>query len=202
MPLGMCNTPGKFQTFINEPLREYLDDFCTAYLDDIPIYTTSDDEALHEEQVFKVLQRIKDAGMFLDPAKCKFKTKKVKYLGLILTTEGLEMDPKKVATVPEWQVPRTVKDVQSFLGFCNFYRRFIKGFSYIAKPLTELTKKDGNGKGQRHQFPLTSNGPAVRAFNKLKHAFSTAGVLAHFGADLETWLETDASDFVTAAVLS
>jgi hypothetical protein len=129
--------------------------------------------------------------MFLDPTKCKFKTKKVKYLGLILTTEGLEMDPKKFAGVLEWQVPRTVKDVQSFLGFCNFYRRFIKGFSYIAKPLTELTKKDGNGKDQRHQFPLPHDGSAIRSFNKLKQAFSTAGVLAHFDAD-----------FVTAAVLS
>jgi hypothetical protein len=184
------------------PWESILTTSAPPILTNILIYTRSDDEALHEEQVLKVLQRIENAGMFLDPTKCKFKAKKVKYLGLILTTESLEMDSKKVATVPEWQVPQTVKDVQSFLGFCNFYRRFIKSFSYIAKPLTELTKKVGNGKGQRHQFPLTSDGPAVCAFNKLKHAFSTAGVLPHFDADLETWLETDASDFVTAAVLS
>ena len=77
--------------------------------------------------------------MYLDALKCKFKVKRVKYLGLILTTEGLEMDPKKVATIKDWSLPRTVKDVQSFLSFVNFYQRFIKGFLYLAKALTELT---------------------------------------------------------------
>lgn len=202
MPFGLCNAPGTFQTFINETLREYLDDICTAYLDDVLIYTCDDDESVHEADVIKVLSKIRDAGLHLDPTKCKFKVKKVKYLGLILTTEGIEMDPKKVSTILDWQIPRSVKDVQSFLGFANFYRRFIKGFSYIAKALTELTRKDGEGKDQRHQFPLIADSKAIQAFHRLKDAFKTAGVLAHFDPDLETWLETDASDFVTAAILS
>ncbi|KAF7573021.1 hypothetical protein PtrM4_079260 [Pyrenophora tritici-repentis] len=195
MPFGLCNAPGTFQNFINETLREYLDVICTAYLDDILIY--SDNEKDHRSHVLKVLRKIQGAGLSLDPTKCKFETKRVKYLGLILTTDGIEMDPEKVSTVLDWQLPRSVKDMQSFLGFCNFYRRFIKGFSYIAKPLTELTKE-----GSQRHFPLQANGQAAKAFEQLKLAFKTAGVLSHFDPDLETWLETDASDFVTAAILS
>ncbi|CAE7189385.1 Reverse transcriptase [Pyrenophora teres f. teres] len=183
------------KTFINETLRDHLDIICTAYLDDVLIYL--DDEAKHEDHVLTVLGKISKAGMYLDAAKCSFSTKRVKYLGLILTTDGLEMDPKKVATVLEWQLPRTVKDVQAFLGFANFYRRFIKGFSTIARPLTELTRAEG-----KKSFPLSPDSKAVSAFNQLKRSFETAGMLAHFDSDLETWLETDASDFVTAAVLS
>jgi hypothetical protein len=77
--------------------------------------------------------------MYLDASKCKFKVKRVKYLGLILTTKGLEIDLKKVATIKNWSLLRTVKNVQSFLRFANFYQRFIKRFSYLAKALTELT---------------------------------------------------------------
>ena len=197
MPFGLCNALGTFQTFINETLREHLDDICSAYLDDVLIY--SEDESLYEGHVLAVLQKLKDAGMYLDAAKCKFKVKRVKYLGLILTTDGLEMDPKKVATIKDWSLPRTVKDVQSFLGFANFYRRFIKGFSYLAKALTELTRKDLD---VRKSFPLADGSAAFVAFYRIKEAFATAGVLAHFDPDLESWLETDASDFVTAAILS
>jgi hypothetical protein len=196
MPFGLCNAPGTFQTFINETLRDYLDDFCTAYLDDILIYSENEED--HEEHVFKVLQRLKNVNLFLDPKKCSWKTKRVKYLGLILTPDGIEMDPKKVATILEWKQPRCVKDVQAFLGFCNFYRRFIKGYSHLAKPLMVLTRKEDGTK----KFPLPPDSPSAQAFDKLKKAFTEAGVLAHFDPDLETWLETDASDFITAAVLS
>jgi len=89
--------------------------------------------------------------------------------------------------------------VQSFLGFANFYRRFIKGFFYLAKSLTELTRKNVN---TRKSFLLTNSSATFVAFYCIKEAFATAGVLAYFDPDLELWLETDASDFVTAAILS
>lgn len=195
MPFGLCNAPGTFQTFINETLRDDLDRICTAYLDDVLIYSDCAED--HETHVLQVLRKLKAAGLYLDATKCKFKVTRVKYLGLILTTDGIEMDPEKVSTVLAWQLPRSVKDVQSFLGFANFYRRFIKGFSYIAKPLTALT-----GDGGTKAFPLTRDGPEARSFQTLKDAFKVAGVLTHFDPDRETWLETDASDFVTAAILS
>lgn len=196
MPFGLCNAPGTFQNFINKILRDHLDDFCTAYLDDILVYSESED--LHIKHVLWVLEQLEQAQVFIDIDKCKFHTTKVKYLGLILTTEGIEMDPEKVSAVQAWQLPRCLKDVQAFLGFANFYRRFIRGFSHICKPLTALTQKDVPA----DSFPLQPGTPPAEAFEKLKQAFTTAPVLRHFDPDLETWLETDASDFVAAAVLS
>lgn len=197
MPFGLCNAPGTFQGFINKVLHEHLDRTCTAYLDDVLIY--SDDPNNHEEHVIEILLKLESAGLTLDPTKCQFKVKRVKYLGLILTTEGIEMDPQKVATVVNWLVPKNVKDVQAFLGFANFYRRFIKGFSRITKALTALTTLEG-----RREFPLPVGHPALAAFDALRKAFdqSQGTFLAHFDPDKETWLETDASDFVAAAVLS
>ena len=196
MPFGLCNAPGTFQAFINHILREYLDVFCTAYLDDILVYSTGIAE--HKHHVKQVLQRLREAGLFLDIYKCEFNVTTVKYLGIIITTEGLEMDPSKVKAIKEWKQPRCLKDVQAFLGFANFYRRFIKGYSQLAAPLSNLTKMDAKG----FIYPWTPNGPEDTAFIKLKEAFLKASTLAHFDPELETWVETDASDYVVAAILS
>src|SRR4029077_9626037 len=128
----------------------------------------------------------------------QFSVKEVKYLGLIVSTEGIKMDPAKVRAIQEWRAPHSVKDVQSFLGFANFYRRFIAGYSAIAAPLTNLTR--GNPKDKK--FPLAPDSRELQAFEMLKHTFTTAPVLQHFDPDKETWIETDASDYVIAAVLS
>ena len=203
MPFGLCNAPATFQAFINETLREYLDDFCTAYLDDILIYSNTMRE--HVGHVQKVLDKLLGAGLFLDINKCDFHVKEVKYLGLIITTDGLKMDPKKVKTVKDWKLPRCVKDVQTFLGFANFYRRFIKGYSKIAAPLMNLTKTNSSKSKNPSAdvlFPLAPNGTEDKAFEALKEAFTKAPVLAHFDPDRETWVETDASDYIAAGVLS
>ena len=196
MPFGLCNAPSTFQAFINDILREYLDDFCSAYLDDILIY--SNDTETHIQHVGKVLTKLQQAGLYLDINKCQFHVHEVKYLGLIITTSGLKMDSKKVNTIQQWKVPRCVKDVQAFLGFANFYRRFVHDYSKIAAPLTQLTKDSQ----KEFVFPWDTQGPEQLAFNTLKRAFTTAPVLAHFDPDKETWLETDASDYVVAAILS
>ena len=140
LPFGLCNGPASFQHFINDTLREYLDDFCTAYLDDILIY--SEIEGEHEIHVKRILIKLREAGLQVDITKCKFHVTEVAYLGLIVTTEGIKMDPAKIETVTHWPIPINMKDVQSFLGFANFYRRFVYGFSKIAGPLTNLTKKE------------------------------------------------------------
>lgn len=140
MPFGLCNAPGTFQAYINEVLPAFLDNFCTAYLDDILIY--SDDEKTHVKHVSAVLQKLQEAGLFLDIKKCEFHTTEVKYLGVIITTSGLKMDPKKIDAIQQWKAPRSVKDVQAFLEFANFYRRFIACYSKVAVALTELTKTE------------------------------------------------------------
>jgi hypothetical protein len=123
MPFGLTNAPANFQHFINDMLRPYLDVFVTAYLDDILIY--SDNLKDHRDHVHKVLEALSEAGLHLKPEKCEFHRQEVKYLGFIISTSGTKMEPAKIATVQEWPEPRNVKDVQSFLRFANFYRRFV-----------------------------------------------------------------------------
>ena len=191
MPFGLCNGPASFQNYINDTLREYLDDFCTAYLDDILIY--SDCEAEHEIHVDRVLKKLGEAGLQVDITKCAFHVTEVPYLGLVITTEGVKMDPAKVDTIVNWPTLINVKDVQSFLGFANFYRRFIYGYSKLASPLTQLTKKD---------VPFQWTSECQKAFDALKAAFTSEIILKHYNPDLKIVVETDASDYVSGGILS
>lgn len=140
MPFGLANAPSSFQNYINDTLKGYLDEFCTAYMDDILIFSRSFEE--HVEHVKKVLSRLKQSGLQIDIKKCEFHQKSVKFLGLIITTEGIKMDPSKLQVIEDWETPKNVKDVQRFIGFINYYRRFIQNFGSIVIPLTDLTKKD------------------------------------------------------------
>ena len=129
MPFGLSNAPAAFQCYMNEIFADMLDVCVIVYLDDILIY--SDDMSQHKAHVKEVLQRLRKNGLYASPTKCEWHKDEVEYLGYILTTEGLCMDQKKIQTILDWPEPRKVKDVQSFLGFCNFYRRFIFGYSDI-----------------------------------------------------------------------
>ena len=191
MPFGLCNGPSSFQAYINRALQGLLDNFCTAYVDDILIYSNNLRE--HRRHVRQVLQRLREHDLFIDIAKCSFETHEVQYLGLIIGTDGIRMDPKKIAAVMEWPAPRHLKDVQGFLGFCNFYRRFIPDFAKIAHPLTALTKKDA-------LFKWSDDCKA--AFLRIKQRFQDGDILAHFDPSRETILETDSSDYVSGATLS
>ena len=140
MPFGLCNAPATFQAYMNKALQPYLDVFCTAYIDDILIYSNTLEE--HQEHVNLVLDALTATGLHLDINKCQFETQEVTYLGLIINTTGICMDPSKVDAILTWESPQNIKDVQGFLGFANFYRRFIKNFSRLVKPLVNLTQKD------------------------------------------------------------
>jgi len=194
MPFGLTNAPSDFQAFINDVLQAYLDDLCTAFLDDIFIYSNTLTE--HKEQVYKVLKALSDAGLHLKPEKCHFHKQEVKYLGFIITTNGIKMDPEKVSCVLGWEVPRTVTDVQCFLGFANFYRRFIRDYSKVVTPLTRMTKKEG-GK----YVPFVWGPEQQAAFDLLKKVLTSAPILRHFDYDREIIVETNASDYVSAGIL-
>ena len=116
---GLTNRPATYQRYINDILFDYLDDFCTAYLDDILIY--SDNELEYETHVKKVLQQLRDTGLQVDLKKCEFHITRTKYLGFVITTKGIEVDPEKVSAITNWKALYSVKGIQSFLGFCNFY---------------------------------------------------------------------------------
>ncbi|CAJ2511912.1 Uu.00g075370.m01.CDS01 [Anthostomella pinea] len=137
-PFGLCNAPSTFQHYINDTLYEFLNRFASAYLHNILIYSKNLKE--HRKQVRKVLEALRTANLHIDIGKCEFHTTKTKYLGLIISTDGIGMDPEKVDALLDWESPRNVKDLQHFLGFANFYRRFIRGFSSIARPLTGRLK--------------------------------------------------------------
>lgn len=123
MPFGLTNGPATFQRYMNETLMDYLNQFVTAYMDDILIYSAT--RAEHTEHIRKVLQKLRQAGLQADISKCEFFVQETKFLGLIVGVNGIRMDPAKVSTILEWQTPKSLRDMQAFIGFCNFYRRFI-----------------------------------------------------------------------------
>jgi transposase InsO family protein len=191
MPFGVTNGPATFQRFINTTLSEYLDEFAIAFVDDILIYSETLED--HIEHVRKVLQRLRDAGLQASLGKCEFHKQNTRFLGFIVSTDGIQVDPAKTAVVRDWEQPTTVRGVQSFLGFCNFYRRFIDKYSRICKPLHRLTMKD---------VPYHWTEECEEAFQELKHRLATAPILAHYDFEAPTKVETDASGGCLGAVLS
>ena len=191
MPFGLMNAPGTFQAFVNDVLRDFLDDFVVVYLDDILIYSESPEE--HEEHVKKVLSRLEAAKLSLKLEKCEFDKTKVDFLGYVISTDGISMDPSKVAAIQEWATPKSAFDIQVFLGLANFYRRFVKNYSKIATPLTALLKKNAKFIWSR---------AAQAAFEKLKYRLSTGPILRHFDPSKPCIMETDASDYALGGVVS
>ncbi|KAL6352555.1 hypothetical protein LRP88_13019 [Fusarium phalaenopsidis] len=188
MPFGLTNAPAAFQRMINNVLREHLDIFVVCYLDDILIFSKTEEE--HTEHVHKVLQTLQDAKLLVEPEKSKFHAPEVEFLGHIISHNEIRMDPKKVSAVKEWEEPTNVKEVQAFLGFANYYRKFLKAFGRIAAPLTELTKKDKT---------FVFGNKAKDAFDKIKELILSEPVLKMFDPSQPIELETDASDFALGA---
>ncbi|KAL3708702.1 hypothetical protein TMatcc_006686 [Talaromyces marneffei ATCC 18224] len=191
MPFGLTNGPATFQRLVNDLFMDCLDQFLIAFVDDLLIY--SENEIEHEIHVKRVLERLREAGLQAAIHKCEFHVTRTKFLGFILTPEGIEVDQEKIKAIKEWQVPTTVFGVRSFLGFCGFYRKFIQGYSRIVKPLNYLTRQDVS-------FKWT--GECREAFEKLKKYLASAPILYHYRPELPCRLETDASDGVVAAVFS
>lgn len=191
LPFGLTGGPASYQQYMNDTLFEYLNDFCQAYLDDILIYSKTKKE--HKEHVRKVLLKLREAGLQADIDKCEFHVQETKFLGLMVSTNGLRMDPSKIEVVAGWETPTCLKEVQAFVGFCNFYRRFIKDFSKTVKPLVALTKKD---------CPFQWSEACQAAFEHMKHLVTSAPVLRHYERSRPAVLETDSSDFVNGGVLS
>ncbi|KAI3366348.1 hypothetical protein L3Q82_000508 [Scortum barcoo] len=180
-----------FQSFINEILREYLNDFVFVYLDDTLIF--SPDLATHQRHVRQVLIRLLENQLYAKAEKCDFHASSVTFLGYVITANHVSMDPAKVSAVTNWPPLTTRKKVQQFLGFANFYRRFIRNFSAVAAPLHALTSV-------KSVFQWTSK--AEEAFQRLKRLFTTAPVLTVPDPALQFVVEVDASNEGVGAVLS
>lgn len=191
MPFGLSNAPAAFQRFINTIFTDILDIYIIVYMDGLLIY--SDNPKQHSKHVREVLRRLQDNHLYTNPAKCEWNKHMVEYLGYILSPKGLRMAGDKIKVISDWPTPWKVKDVQSFLGFANFYRHFIYNYSDIVVPLTRLTQKDS---------PWIWSSECQVTFDSLKSAFTTAPILAHWEPHKPLIVETDASDYTIAAILS
>jgi hypothetical protein len=191
MPFGLTNAPAAFQRFMNEIFADLLDVCVVVYLDDILIY--SSDPSQHSEHVLEVLRRLKAHNLYCKASKCEFSTDSTEFLGFVCTQDGIKMDDTKVQVIRDWPSPQNVRDIQSFLGFANFYRRFIHNYSEIVVPLTRLTRKTA---------AWNWSGSCQAAFETLKNAFTTAPVLSHWQPNARITVETDASDYAIAAIIS
>ena len=170
---------------------DFLHRFVQAYLDNILVYSKTLKD--HRSHIRQVLECLRKAGIQADVDKCKFYIQETKFLGLIISTKGIQIDPQKVSTILDWAQPTSLRHIRSFLGFCNFYRRFIRDFSKLAKPLTSLTKKD---------TPFDWLSACQSVFDSLKKMVTKAPILAHYKQGVKTIVETDSSDYVSSGVLS
>jgi hypothetical protein len=139
MSFGLTNAPAYFMYLMNSVFMDYLDKFVVVFIDDILIYSQNEQE--HEEHFRKVLQRLRDCQLYVKLSKCEFWINEVLFLGHIINREGLAVDPKKVTTILDWKAPKDVRGIKSFIGMASCYRRFIEGFSNIARPMTALLAK-------------------------------------------------------------
>ena len=197
MPFGLVNAPATFQAYINKALGGLLDDFCVVYLDDILIYSQNDGD--HTEHVRRVLERLRQYKLFVNLKKCAFSTTEVEFLGFIVNTSGVAVEPSRIATIVEWPEPETFTQVQQFLGFANFYRRFVYCYLKVVAPLTNLLV--GSVKGKK-VGPFVFPQAARDAFSAIKLAFTTAPMLQHFDPALRFMVESDASGFALAGIIS
>lgn len=192
MFFGLTNSPATFQSMIDSVFKAEIDSGnVIIYMDDILIATRGTPEE-HKYWVHRVLKKLEEHDLYLKPEKCVFEKQIIGYLGVILEPGRVRMDPVKIKGIEEWPTPRKVKDVQSFLGFGNFYRRFIKGFRELAKPLNELTQKDIKWHWDEEQ---------QKSFDTLKERFISQPVLNYVDFGKAFFVETDTSAFATGAVL-
>jgi hypothetical protein len=191
LSFDFCNESAFFQHYINNTLREYLDDFCTIYLNNILIY--NDNELEHETHVKKILFRLRNAELQANIIKCKFHVTKIVYLELIVIIDDIKMNSFKIEIVINWSSLINVKVVQNFVKFANFYRRFVYEFNNIVDSLTNLIKK-------KMKFKWTNK--CQKVFDILKKTFIFDVILRHFDLDRVVIVKINAFDYVSNEILS
>lgn len=187
----LTNSPATFQALMNSIFSDLITEGKVAvYLDDILIFTVDLNE--HRKITKEVLRRLEENDLYLRPEKCEFEKEEMEYLGLIVERGRVRMDPVKVQAVKDWPAPNNLREVRAFLGFANFYRRFIKGFAKTAQPLNDLTKKD---------VPFTWEEAQQCAFDKLHTAFISEPILTLWEPNRPTRIEVDALGIATGGAL-
>ena len=192
MFFGLMNSPATFQAMMNELLRDLTNTGKVAvFIDDVIVGTETEEG--HDELVAEVIKRLKENDLYVKPEKCKWKVREVEFLGVVIGPEGIKMEEEKVKGVLEWPMPKSVKDVQKFLGLANYYHQFIEEFATVARPLHDLVKKDKKWEWTEKK---------ERAFKELKERFTKEPVLAAPDIDKKMRIEVDVSDYAMGGVLS
>ena len=188
----MTNLLATFQAMMNEILRDLINKGKVAAFGDNVLVRT-EIEKKHNEIVEEILKRLEENNLYVKPEKYVWKIKKIGFLGIIIGPNGIEMEAKKVNRVLSWLEPKNIKDVRKFLGLTNYYRRFIKDFTRVARPINILTRKDMKQQWGKEQ---------QKAFDELKWIFTMKPILAALDLDKEFRVEADASNYATRGVLS
>jgi len=192
MFFGMTNLPAIFQVMMNEILRDLINEGkVAAFVDDMLVETETEEG--HDEIVEEILRRLEENDLYVKLEKCVWKVWKIGFLGVVIGSNGIEMEEEKIDGVLSWPEPKNVKDVRKFLGLTNYYRRFIKDFTRVARPINMLTRKD-----IKWQWGVEQQ----KAFDELKRVFTTKPVLAAPDLDKEFKVEANASNYATGGVLS
>ena len=205
MPFGLCNAPATFQRLMERCMGDLNLRDCLIYLDDVIIFSTTFEE--HLERLDAVFSRLKEHNLKLKGAKCEFLKSHVTYLGHVVSENGIETDPEKTEAIRTWSVPKTVKDVRAFLGFTGYYRRFIKDYARIARPLNDLlvghctNRKSKTAKSKKKRTPFTWTEKQQEAYDTLRDKLMNPPVLAYADYLLPFKLHTDASTMGLGAVL-
>lgn len=204
MSFGLCNAPATFQRLMSATMNDLIFQVMLVYLDDILVYGSSFQE--HLARLDQVFSRLGEAGLKLKPSKCKFLRKEVAYLGHVVSAEGVATDSGKIQAVKDWPVPNSAKQLSSFMGFCGYYRRYVKDFSKISGPLHDLVtccKQELRQKGHLNTMFKEKWLPChTQAFHTLKERLTTAPVLGYADYGLPFTVECDASHDGLGAVLS
>jgi len=192
MFFGMTNLPAMFQAMMNEILRDMINKGkVAAFVDDVLVGTETEEG--HDEIIEEVLRRLEENDLYVKLEKCVWKVRKIGFLGVVIGPSRIEMEKEKIDGVLSWPEPRNVKDVRKFLGLANYYRRFIKDFAQVVRPMNVLTRKDVKWQWRVEQ---------QKAFDELKRVFTTKPVLAAPDLDKEFRVEANASNYATGGVLS
>lgn len=192
MPMGMKNSSFTFQSMMTEVLSYLIGIICVVYLDDMTIFSVSLEE--HLQALDKVLLRLKQHGLIIQPDKCEFMKRDCHYLGHVVTADGIKPNPNKIEAIVKYPIPKTPKQIKSFLGVVGFYRKFIRNFAHIAKPLTNSLKN-----GVEVDF---HNPKYIKSFEFLTDVICTDPILAYPDYNKKFVLTTDASNVALGAGLS